>query len=406
MWDDVNPVGTSSTVVRNWVNHTIGSSLPGYRAAIAKSWDATTPFTGKRVEVTTSQGYLEWKGSLAGNPSQRRLYGASGDLDQSDQTGFSPSGMSVAKAESIASSKFYNEASNAIKAVEGLECVAELHKTARSIMQRTTQMVLLLANWRRNLNMALSSRKAGNRATSARRAAGAVSGAYLEWKFGYDPIAKDMRALAKDLESDFFEVIPINVQGKHSRNNLSDEAASVLGMLEYKTVRRRIEECSIRYEAGIKVTRYGVPGFVERLGMSPSNFVPTLYNLLPWTYMIDYFTNLGDMVSALSFDPGLISWCNKTVRQKLTTTLVAGVSPYYNTAQYTADPGYPIVVPSTQTVVYTTFARSSDRPDRIPSFGFKFPDFATESGAKKGINIAAVLATQAWGNSRIAAYGR
>lgn len=406
-WNHANPSGSTGTVVYNWTDWTDGGTLPYWQAYIRNGVDATTGFAGRRTTFERSEGYIEWQGALTGIPSQRRLYGESGDIFQGNLTASSPSGAYLNKAMSIASSKFWNETADSIKAIEGLECIAETHKTAGSIVRRSVQMAKLLLNWRRNLNQALSSARRGNRATSARRAMGAVSGAYLEWKFGYDPLAKDMRALASELKNDFVEFVQVSARGKHSGpGSINTEEITGLPVMEYKNIFKSVEECSVRFEAGIKVTRYGVGGLVERLGMSPSNFVPTLYNLLPWTYMLDYFSNVGDIISGISFDPGRITWCNRSIRHSLKVECLAGVSPSFNKAVYTADPGYPICIPSKQTVITTTFTRSKDRPDRVPSLVLKMPNTYTEGGRKQALNIAAVLASKTWGNSRIAAYGR
>lgn len=406
-WNDVDPNPSISSVNYSWYDTVTGHSLPGYKNNLRRGLDATTIYSGKKVTVLSqTPGTQEFKGRLKADPTQKRQYGISGDLDQSDFVTLGPSGLYANQAESIASSKFYNECAGAIKAIEGLEAIAEAHKTAASIFSRGKQILSLLSNWRSSLNSALSSVRKGNRATSTRRVMGAVSGAYLEWKYGYDPLVKDIDALLHDLKDDFVEIVPIEAYGKGSGKGQYDlDVQTGIPILSYKLRRKCVETTTIRYSAGIKVTRFGLGGLTERLGLSPSNFVPTLYNLLPWTYMIDYFSNLGDIVSAISFDPGQISWCNKTIRHTMVTTCYGGVDASYDKTQYVADPGYPISVPSTCQVEYKTFFRSADRPPRIPSFRMRAPSFVSESGRTKWLNIAAVLASKQWGDSAIAAYG-
>jgi hypothetical protein len=50
-----------------------------------------------------------------------------------------------------------------------------------------------------------------------------------------------------------------------------------------------------------------------------TDFVPTVYNLIPYTFLVDYFINLGDVIEALTFLEGKVNWCNSTERQVCVT---------------------------------------------------------------------------------------
>lgn len=397
---DISGSFSNNYLIINWTNQRIGSSLPGWRNALKQSRDATTAMSGTKSFVEFKPGHAEWQGYVKGFPAQRRLYGQSGMLDMFNPTVHAPTYANAAKAESIASSQFIKEVGNAYKAMEGLETLAELPKTARSIMQRTGSMISLLTNWKRTLSSGLDAARRGNRGAAARRATAAVSNAYLEWRFAYEPLVKDIRGLAEKLADDTV-IIPFKAFGKASGMYLPPtEAGGGMSGLSWKSITTYTEESTVYYKGAIKVEKVGASGYFGQLGMSPSNFVPTLYNLLPWTYMIDYFTNVGDMVSGLSMPYPQIAWVNRTVRSTVKVVNMAGVSPQMD-PNFVADPGYPIVVPSTISCKRTDISRSSSRPNMTPSFHWKVPDFATESGRRKWTNIAAVLAARTFGDSKI-----
>jgi hypothetical protein len=43
-------------------------------------------------------------------------------------------------------------------------------------------------------------------------------------------------------------------------------------------------------------------------GLTPSEFLPTVWELLPWSFLADYFTNIGDIIAAGATDTSSIAW--------------------------------------------------------------------------------------------------
>jgi hypothetical protein len=230
---------------------------------------------------------------------------------------------------------------------------------------------------------------------------------YLEWKFGVDPLVKDTQALANDLKDDFKQVETFESRGKGSEmgpNQSSTPFGPLGGLVLASANTVSVQTCSVQYKAAIVLRRYGVGGLAERLGLSPSNFLPTYYNLLPWSWLVDYFTNCGDIVNAIAFDPARIAWCNRTVRKTLTTTTLAGVNPVVN-AGLSSHAGYPIASPSRTEWITKIVTRSSAMPSRIPELLFRTPNFQTEGGRTRWLNIAAVISSQAFGTSILGSLG-
>jgi len=55
----------------------------------------------------------------------------------------------------------------------------------------------------------------------------------------------------------------------------------------------------------------------DNLKQAMSDFVPTLWNLIPYSFLIDYVSNVGDVLSGLSFNSATVSWANSTKRIKV-----------------------------------------------------------------------------------------
>jgi hypothetical protein len=68
----------------------------------------------------------------------------------------------------------------------------------------------------------------------------------------------------------------------------------------------------------IRILRGGVkttPSWDEyfrHFGFSPEAFVPTLWELAPWSFLVDYFVNIGDILSGWSYGRTNLGWSNTT----------------------------------------------------------------------------------------------
>jgi hypothetical protein len=54
----------------------------------------------------------------------------------------------------------------------------------------------------------------------------------------------------------------------------------------------------------------------DNLRQAMSDFVPTVWNLIPYSFLVDYVSNIGDVLSALSFNSATVSWANFTKRME------------------------------------------------------------------------------------------
>lgn len=409
-WDHTNPAGITAYGNMSWENSADGVSNPHYKEQIANNVSATTPFSAKEISVEHTDGYVAndcYVTALGDIPSARRIFGCKGNLQPTDYSSLNLVNVdSVNAAASIADSKFYNKASGIIKALEGGELLGETHKTATAILRKSTQVFkFLTGSWRQKWNSFLSSGRKGNREANFKRVIAFASDNYLEWKFGVDPLLKDIQALAHELKDDFLEVETFTSRGSATGvGQYVSNGTFGIPTLNLKTSVVTVEESSIQYKAAIRLRRYGVGGLAERLGLSPSNFVPTLYNLMPWSWLLDYATNVGDVVTAICFDPAKIAWCNRTVRRKATLTLLAGVNPKVDSS-FTSHPGYPIASPSKTVWTVKFIDRSYALPMRVPTLHGRYPDFQTEAGRTKWLNIAAVMSSQAFGSNLLTQLG-
>jgi hypothetical protein len=116
------------------------------------------------------------------------------------------------------------------------------------------------------------------------------------------------------------------------------------------------------------------------MGVTLDNFIPTAYNLLPYSFVIDYFSNLGQIVNALSFCNGRVNWVNRTQRTVGKCTAQSGQvrSPgSVETDQFVYTYIEEQNSPATTKVTKTAFTRTSVSNVPIPTLELKFPTSGT-----------------------------
>jgi hypothetical protein len=387
----------------SWANVADGVTMPNWRDLISRQTEAGTPFQAFSIECENTPGVLDAAGFYDGieHPAHFRSKTVWGDFNGADLRGNIHQGLSDSEAISIAASQFYDRAHSAVVAIEGGELLGEIGQTVQEIKRLATDATSLFSDWRRTIRRARKIKKTG------RAVAGIISDAYLRWKFGWDPLVKDAKALANDLKDDFLEVQTIKAAGKSTYTH--SVQTFPLGLNQFLTCEetlKRSETTSVRHKAGIALKRYGVGGLAETLGLSPRNFLPTVYNLLPWTYMIDYFSNLGSIVNAIAFSNMDIRWASTTTRREAQVEIVSGVNPAPIPAgipDWKSLPGYPICNPSRVVWKSKSVLRQVTAPE-VPQFRLKLPNFASTGGKIQGTNIIAVLASMTWGSREMSRF--
>lgn len=174
----------------------------------------------------------------------------------------------------------------------------------------------------------------------------ALTGTYLEFKFGMTPIVYDMidaqKAYHRLVDKSHVDMRRISASAEWDRvigpfvhpggsqvdvvgpDPLQD-GWKTYGMCwtdKYYRVRGRV-----RYSGCLSADL--LPGgVIPTLQLLPRDFIPTVWQLLPWSWAIDYVANVGDMLDVLSTSFGALVWCNRStliqIDQVLESRLLTG----------------------------------------------------------------------------------
>lgn len=134
----------------------------------------------------------------------------------------------------------------------------------------------------------------------------------------------------------------------------------------------------------VKVQSVGpAPPLMEGLGFQMRDFIPSVYELIPYSFLVDYFTNVGDIINCFSFCQSDLAWHSRTIRTSCDS--IVSLSPKRPETVF----GVPVTaysfLPCKARWSNISFTRDGAVLG-LPSLAFKMPSFG------QGVNIAALAA--------------
>jgi hypothetical protein len=147
----------------------------------------------------------------------------------------------------------------------------------------------------------------------------ALSDTYLEWTFGWNPLVSSIAEAYVGMKEflNRYEVYPI--EGHASENGaptILKYSVSVDSGCVVEYVEKRTPRFSVRIKGAMRreSPARGPSGRFEALRLAPQDFIPTIWELLPYTFVVDYFTNIGEMIEAASLLTTDYVWTCRTQR--------------------------------------------------------------------------------------------
>jgi len=118
-------------------------------------------------------------------------------------------------------------------------------------------------------------------------------------------------------------------------------------------------------------------------GLDWSNVVPTLYNLIPYSFLLDYFSNLGSLIEAACTPTSSLMWKYRAFRSS-TREVLEPLDSVFLTQGYFSETRR-VSKPGRSAIESLVLRREPWVLEPIPPLVFKIPGFST-----KWINMAAL----------------
>lgn len=230
---------------------------------------------------------------------------------------------------------------------------------------------------------------------------------YLQFALGLRPLVADVKDLAETVARWQFDTRHTRIRGYGSdsrqiftRSTLDGGPGGAYSFngIETKT---RYETVEVIYRGGLLAdTTSPAAGSAHRLyqllgAYDLENWIPTIWNLLPWSFVVDYVTNVADVVTAMVTDTSNVRWVLKTERREVCEDVSIAV-PYQRTFIGVLDHGelyggkrssY-----ATQTGSLGGYNQTTRVITRTPQSGITLPTLSFNLPQDKGLTIPNLIA--------------
>lgn len=358
--------------------------LPSYKQLIANHQNATTSLSGEKTSIKVEDGH--YAVSYQDPNSIPKLYYwtiTKGDLTFSSVP--SPATIDLTLATNLAKMGFVKKCIEKQQAFESQIFLGELRETLHMIRNPAQALRKGLDDYFRRLKR--------RRKGSNRHKLRALSGTWLEWSFGVKPLVSDIESGLEALRR--FADRPSRFQGVSFRAGqeivLSEFVLPIgVGGFSYNIIGRHKTKAEVKFYGAVEIQTSGLAFGKQNLGLTLNNFVPTLWEVCPWSFLADYFTNIGDLLTSWSFGRTGIAWSASGSLQEVLIESSSG-APYLNGPPGPGNYNWTNVKPSKSVGSRRTVGRSAYFGSFVPDFRLEMPEMLDQ----KWINISALAAQRA-----------
>lgn len=304
-----------------------GYKLNDWRKRIARGDSAVTTLSGTKTEIDyvrgtnhlavvsflkygTSNVWRDVEFNLRGVPALARTVAG--------QTATVSASKSKARAKAIKA--FYRTVENFYQAFAGGVGLAELPETLRMLRNPGEALKKLFAE---DYVGTLAKRYKGWRKTSQKKELlRAIRSQYLQSVYGWLPFLSDIDSAREALSRINEESITREKFTVTGYDEASEPPVAYSGGGDSWWWHYGVAVNKARWKARYRgLLERKVDGFdpkalnqyrAQQAGLTLSQFVPTLWEWLPWSFLADYFTNIGDILQQTYVDTGFVRWCEYT----------------------------------------------------------------------------------------------
>jgi len=299
------------TFTQQWTDTFTGIENPQWRSQVKRGVSAGTAANGSYRDHRTGGGFAYISYGTPGNKKGKRDYReVSGVLANPPILATSPNSYSLTAAEKQARLKFMAKYRAVRTAFQGGTFLGELGQTVRMIASP-------LRSLRSGIDDFYShAKKHARKYRDVNAVNKAIAGTWLEYSYGARPLIADIQDGLRLLDAhpaDYRKVITATADVDQEVQSWT--GSFTYGYLKYTYNLLQVGKSSVRYKGAVSAKMERAPSFAEQAGINLSNFVPTVWNLIPYSFLVDYFTNVGGVLDAASLGRVRLAWGMRTDRK-------------------------------------------------------------------------------------------
>lgn len=398
--------GPTTSVVKNFGRSRTGVANPKWKTQIRDAENASTSFTAfeSTGEATAADGEIRWKSRSPSGPSPfwesfthkgYFTWNTPGVLAT-----HSGNTASLVDANAIAVRNLHRAIERAQHQFSGGVFVGQLGQAVRMVISPAKALRTSMASY----FSTLQKRRRGVKPEKLRKV---LAETYLEYTFGWQPLLMDVKDAAKAIHrfsNPNSERKRFRCKGEDQKqmSNVAEWQAitsyyPVFWYRKYTTTQGRAVVVYYGLFSGGVLDPMAAATQSQKVqalsGFDLRSFVPTAWELLPWSFLVDYFTNIGDLIMAYSHCTSIVKWLTKV--EILSSENEIRAYPAYdsilnglNGLGVTAA-AYERVIEGLMTRSKATYRSVTRTPTTVPFPTLKFEVPSVDS--RKWLNIAALV---------------
>jgi hypothetical protein len=373
-------------------NQRVGQSVKGWVDLIANRRDATSDYIHETWDSNSNEGSIQFN-YLYKVTNTVVASALVGNLTMFDTWPSLYSG-DISKINDAALTQFLSRAYRAQTSFQGGVFLGELKEAVHMIRHPLDSLVNGMLDYLKALR-----RRKGRGRKSASAMLKMISGTWLEYVFGWGPLLSDIDAGAKALARAVTYRAPTeHVVGSASKTERTIGSQRIFSpdnqylYYWYRPVTNWTVE--VKYEGGVYAYPQGNAGTLADFGLGFQSFAPTVWELIPFSFLVDYVSNVGQFIEALSFCQSDLIYCSRIVTSKCQMT--PGGFDRQNNIE--TDTNFKILLEQCNfgntMLKGSSYTRSRVVPGTlIPSLGFTLQNLNFRRGANIGALGAAAAST-------------
>jgi hypothetical protein len=373
--------GTPTDDIREYTYDSVFSGFknPGWRQEVKEGRNATTIANGSKTTVTSTPTLGHFDVDAGGGHTDRYVIsGNCAEIAYLDYQLALLGEVPYDKIQNAASLGFLKKCKQAQRQLSSGVVLGEIRETLHLIKNPAKAFRDLLTDYVRSC-------RGKAKRLSPKRHASMVANQWLEYSFGMLPLLSDIKAGYEALQRIYIKphfayvihVVREPFYGYVDQKNIDLFSGYVPATL----IRSVFRIGGKRISGGVKLAQKDLAKY-QALGLGLDEFIPTVYELIPYSFLVDYFTNLGGVLEVCSFNRLDIVWQSSsvftddneyyTIQPRRTSTFAGNEVKYYE------------LTPGQYHRQSKSFARTALAID-VPSLAVKIP-----GDWHKFLNIAAL----------------
>lgn len=305
-------------------------------------------------------------------------------------TPLTPDLTTIQKADALALAKFVESIRSTMTTAQGGVIAGELGETLHMLIHPAKTLRQGLFNYLATLKKRkrkLRSVRGPKRLSTARNI---VADTWLEYSFGWKPLLHDIDDVMKTLANRFASTPPrepvyakgVDEQFSSARHTSysGNLIASISHQVNWTLSKQVVYRGSVR-------TEHPRAAVWNHFGSFANDFIPTVWELIPYSFLVDYFSNIGAMISAASLLRSNLVWASRTTVDSTVAEIVDTQAKATFSVFFTAEADCANLREKRSKIVVS---RAPYTGSLVPSLYFTVPGL----GSTKWINISALLLGQ------------